>query len=108
MRANEQSYERAIAYAQALQAGSERRKCYEIAHLARSADENGIAFAIANDHRSEGEIQKHVFLCIDIGIAKDTSGSLSRILFQDGSTWELGGCSRASVEREFEYVQNLS
>lgn len=97
MHMNKKSYDIAIAYAQAQPAGQERAKVYEIARCAQRADSSGIAFAVANDHRSEIHIEMAIMMCVDIGIAKNEGVNAPKIVFLDGSTWERDGCTEACV-----------
>lgn len=81
------------AFAQALPAGQERAKLYEISSVVQVSGKNGVAFAVANQHRSEFHIREAIYRCVEVGIAEEVAPS--KVEFFDGSTWEPDGCTPA-------------
>jgi hypothetical protein len=81
------------ALAQALPAGQERAKLYEISSVLQSSGRNGVAFAVANQHRSEFHIREAIYRCVGAGIAEEIGNK--KVEFFDGSTWEPDGCTPA-------------
>jgi hypothetical protein len=88
-----QAEKKAIEHAQSLPAGQERAKCYEISSAVRSAGIKGVAFAVANQHRSEIHIREAIYRCVRIGIAEEVSSD--KVVFFDSSSWEPDGCTPA-------------
>lgn len=84
------SYEKVIKYQSAQPAGTDRAKAYEIAKCILRAGSKGIAFEVANDHRTDDAILRAMNHCVEIGIAQKENQT---IIFEDGSTWEKDGCT---------------
>lgn len=92
----EKAYNIAVKFAQALPASNDRAKAYEIAACAKNAGDQGIAFAIANDHRTDDAIFRAMQFAEHVGIAKEHgTADKPKIVFLDGSIWERDGCSPA-------------
>ncbi len=92
----EQAYKIAFKFAQSLPASKERAKAYEIAACAKNAGTQGIAFAVANDHRTDDAMFRAMQFAEYVGIAKDQGTTESpKFVFLDGSVWERDGCSPA-------------
>jgi hypothetical protein len=91
------SYKKVTAYLNAQPPGSNRAKAYEISKCVVRAGENGIAFEIANDHRTDYEILRAMNHCLEIGIAEKKDQAY---IFEDGSMWEKDGCTAPDNQQE--------